>query len=57
MYLSPRLAGSRARSCGESGEKRRERADGADEGGGPRPRTHLHEDLHGALGDVQVAGA
>lgn len=23
----------------------------------PAPRTHLHEDLHGALGDVQVAGA
>lgn len=59
MYLSPRLAGSRARSCEESGEKRRERVKRASGAAAPppRPRTHLHEDLHGALGDVQVAGA
>lgn len=74
MYLSPRLAGSRARSCGErregvGEEQQRRRRLGT---GAPPPAllclalpcppagrapAHLHEEFHGALGHVQVAGA
>lgn len=43
---------------GPGGGRGRRRRGGVGGGGGfPQPRTHLHEDLHGALGDVQVAGA